>query len=165
MRTTCVGGRVLLNFTFAKSQSRPIPTASHPRHPSRSSRTLFASPFYHPGLAHGHGFLSLPSPTSLFLPYLSFSLFFPSFPLSVESEFAPLFASSRLLHALPFRFSPPTITFATISFTHWVYLARRRFRSTVLLERGKMPAEVTAACRTQGVSDLCYFPFIFWSQF
>lgn len=148
MRTTCVGGSVLLSFTFAKSQSRPTPTASHPRHPSRSSSTLFASPFYQPGLAHRHSFLSLslsfclsifislPFPLSIYLSIF----FFPSFPLSIESEFAPLFASSRLLHALPFRFSPPTITLATISFTHWVYLARRRFRSNVLLERGKTPA-------------------------
>lgn len=146
MRTTCVGGSVLLSFTFAKSQSRPTPTASHPRHPSRSSSTLFASPFYQPGLAHRHSFLSLSFFLSLYLYFTLFPsiylsiFFFPSFPLSIESEFAPLFASSRLLHALPFRFSPPTITLATISFTHWVYLARRRFRSNVLLERGKTPA-------------------------
>lgn len=86
MRTTCVGGSVLLSFTFAKSQSRPTPTASHPRHPSRSSSTLFASPFYQPGLAHRHSFLSLSFFLSLYLYftpfpsiYLSIYLFFSFF--------------------------------------------------------------------------------------
>jgi len=102
VRTTCVGGSVLLSFTLAKSQSRPTPTASHPSHPSRSSGNPLAAPFFHPSRIRT-------------VPSLAFSL--PLAPSLISSFLLLFFSSPRLkrvcastrfieaLHAPSFRFS------------------------------------------------------------
>jgi len=106
VRTTCVGGSVLLSFTLAKSQSRPTPTASHPSHPSRS---LWQPPSP-PRSSTLPGFARFPLFVSLFLRR-SFSLSHPllsSFLLLFFSSLKRVCASTRFiaaLHAPPFRFS------------------------------------------------------------
>lgn len=92
VRTTCVGGSVLLSFTFAKSQSRPTPTASRPRHPSRPSSHPLCRPFVlPPGIVARAITFSLSLSPSLFFFFLSlfFSFYFP-FSHMAESEFVLL---------------------------------------------------------------------------
>lgn len=79
VRTTCVGGSVLVSFTFAKSQSWLTPTASRPRHPSRPSSHPLYRPFVLPSgiVARASTIRSLSSFLSLFpSPLLSLFLFF-----------------------------------------------------------------------------------------
>jgi len=98
VRTTCVGGSVLLSFTLAKSQSRPTPTVSHPSHPSRS---FWQSPSP-PRSSTLPGFAQSPLYLSLFL-CRSLSLSHPllsSFLLLFFSSLKRVCASTRFIAAL-----------------------------------------------------------------